>query len=56
MQHVPPMTTIGELVSALYARNEELFRDEQLAARATQLALEELLRGRRRGPRRKPGG
>lgn len=46
------MTTIGQLISTLFARFEQQFQDEELAAVATQLALDELLRGRMRGSRR----
>jgi hypothetical protein len=42
------MTTIGQLVSTLFAKYELQFRDAKLAAVATQLALEELLRERAR--------
>jgi hypothetical protein len=45
------MKTIGDVVSVLFAKYERRFHDEQLAAVATQVALEELLRKGR--PRRK---
>lgn len=38
------MTTFGQLVSALFAKYERQFHDEQVAAVATQVALDELLR------------
>lgn len=40
------MTTIGDLVSVLFAKYERRFHDERLAAVATQIALDGLLRGR----------
>jgi hypothetical protein len=45
------MTTIGDLVSVLFTRYERRFHDEQLAAVATQVTIDELLR--KRGDRRK---
>jgi hypothetical protein len=45
------MTTIGDLVSTLFARYERRFHDERLAAVATQVVLDELLR-RRDEPRK----
>jgi hypothetical protein len=36
-------TTIGQLVAALYDQYERRFHDEELAALATQVALNELL-------------
>ncbi len=45
------MTTIGDLVSTLFAKYERRFHDEQLAALATQVSMDELLR--RREERRK---
>lgn len=42
------MTTIGKLVSTLFAKYERQFQDRELAAVATQVALEELLRRRSR--------
>lgn len=50
---VCPMTTIGQLVSVLFAKYEQTLGDEKLAAVATQVALDELLRGRTRAARRK---
>jgi len=44
MQQGHPMTTFGQLVSALFAKYERQFHDEQVAAVATQVALDELLR------------
>ncbi len=45
-----PMT-IGQLVSTLYTEFERQFHDQKIAAVATQVALEELLRTKR-SPRR----
>lgn len=41
------MTTIGQLVSILFAKYERQFHDERLAAVATQVALDELLHARK---------
>jgi hypothetical protein len=38
------VTTFGQLVSALFSKYERQFHDEQVAAVATQVALDELLR------------
>ena len=43
------MTTIGQLIEALYAKYERQYHDHELAAAATQRALEKILRNRRRG-------
>jgi hypothetical protein len=40
------MTTIGQLVELLFAKFEREYHDEKLAALATQVALEGLLRRR----------
>lgn len=37
------MTTIGQLISELYTKYERRYRDDELAAMATQVRLEELL-------------
>jgi hypothetical protein len=37
------MTTIGQLVSVLFAKYEQQLHDEELAAVATQVAVDELL-------------
>lgn len=39
-------TTIGRLVSELYARYERLYHDPELAARATAVVVAELLAAR----------
>jgi hypothetical protein len=44
------MTTIGQLITTLFAKYERQFHDEKLAAIATQVAVDELLLARRRGP------
>jgi hypothetical protein len=41
------MTTIGQLISDLYSKYERRYRDEELAAVATQVTVDELLRARR---------
>jgi hypothetical protein len=46
------MTTIGQLVSILFTKYERQFHDEKLAAVATQVALDELLRERKPGKRK----
>jgi hypothetical protein len=49
-------TTMGELVSDVFARYEQALHDEELAAVATQVRITELLAqagARRRSPRRK---
>jgi len=45
------MTTIGQLIEALFTKYERLFHDHELAAVATQRELEQILRSRsvRRG-------
>ena len=45
------MTTIGQLFEALFTKYERLFHDHELAAVATQRAVEQILRSRsfRRG-------
>jgi len=40
------MTTIGQLVSELYAKYERRYRDEELAAIATKNAVEQILQRR----------
>ncbi|MCX5742903.1 MAG: hypothetical protein NT062_10450 [Proteobacteria bacterium] len=45
------MTTIGELISTLYTKFEQQFHDHEVAAIATELALADLLRARKRAPR-----
>jgi hypothetical protein len=40
---IPCMTTIGQLISELYTKYERRYRDDELAAMATQVRLEELL-------------
>jgi hypothetical protein len=47
LQNSAGMTTIGQLVSILFAKYERQFHDEKLAALATQVALDELLRERK---------
>jgi hypothetical protein len=42
------MTTIGQLVSVLFSEYQEKFHDEELAAVATQIAIDELLGERKR--------
>lgn len=42
-------TTMGQLVSELFDKFERRYHDERLAAVATQAAIEEILRGSRRG-------
>lgn len=46
MQSLAPMTTLGDLVSALFAKYQRQFHDEEIAAIATRIELEELLRKR----------
>jgi hypothetical protein len=48
------MTTIGQLIEALYAKYERQLNDTDLAAIATQRALERILesRGKRTSPYR----
>ena len=41
------MTTIGQLISDLYSKYERHYRDEELAAVATQVTVDELFRARR---------
>lgn len=47
-----PMTTIGQLVSILFAKYERQFHDEKRAARATQAALDKILRERQMSVKR----
>ncbi len=47
------MTTVGQLISTLFANFDRQFHDEELAAVATQVALDELLRGRKRVQQRR---
>lgn len=47
------MTTVGQLISTLFANFDRQFHDEQLAAVATQVALTELLSGRKRVQQRR---
>jgi hypothetical protein len=47
------MKTIGDLVFALYAKYEQQYHDGKLAAVATQVALDELLRRCKRTSERK---
>lgn len=42
------MTTIGQLIEALYSKYERQYQDHDLAAIATQRELERILRTRRR--------
>jgi hypothetical protein len=44
---------IGQLVFALFTKYEREFNDDKLAAVATQVALQKLLRERKRGDKRK---
>lgn len=46
------MTTIGQLVSILFAKYERQFHDEKRAARATQAALDKILRERQMSVKR----
>ena len=41
------MTTIGQLISDLYSKYERRYHDPELAAIATQVTVDELLRARR---------
>jgi len=41
------MTTLGQLISDLYTKYERCYRDEELAAVATQVTVDELVRVRR---------
>ncbi len=45
------MTTIGELISVLFDQYEEQFHDENLAAKATQIVVDEILRDQQRPPK-----
>lgn len=45
------MTTIGELVEVLFTKYERQLQDHDLAAIATQRALEQILRARSRRSR-----
>ena len=47
------MTTVGQLISTLFTRFEREYHDPELAAVATQVAVNELLRGRKRVQRRR---
>ncbi len=44
---MPMSTTVGDLVAALFDKYERRFHDEELAARATQETLSEVLRNGR---------
>jgi hypothetical protein len=46
------MTTIGHVVSVLFEKHERRFRDEKLAAVATQVELGEVLRKQHVGKRK----
>ncbi|MBA3504142.1 MAG: hypothetical protein M4D80_07820 [Myxococcota bacterium] len=48
MHHRKPMTTIGQLVEALYTKFERELHDQEAAAAATKRAIDEILRPRRR--------
>ncbi len=48
MQRRRAMTTIGQLISDLYTRYQRVYRDDKLAAVATQVTVDEVLRARRR--------
>lgn len=41
------MMTLGQLISTLFAQYEHAYHDEELAAVATQVTLDDLLRARR---------
>ena len=43
----PAMTTIGQLIADLYTKYERRYHDEDLAAVATQVTVDEILRARR---------
>ena len=45
------MTTLGQLVSTLYAKFERQYHDHELAVVATQVAIDEILSAKRRGAR-----
>jgi len=47
MQATTVMTTIGQLIAEVYSKYERHYRDEQLAAVATQVTVDEILRARR---------
>jgi hypothetical protein len=47
MHSTTAMTTIGQLISDLYSKYERRYCDEELAAVATQVTVDELLRARR---------
>jgi hypothetical protein len=42
------MTTIGDLISELFTKNQQQFHDDRLAAVATQVVVDELLRERQK--------
>ena len=42
------MTTIGQLIEALFTKYERELHDQELAAQATKRALDDILRSRRR--------
>jgi hypothetical protein len=42
------MTTIGQLITELFATYQQQFHDDRLAAAATQVVVDELLRARER--------
>lgn len=46
------MTTFGQLISDLYTQYERRYHDPELAAVATEVTVEELLRQRRRATKR----
>jgi hypothetical protein len=45
MEDARMKTTIGQLVSSLYSRYQREYRDDALAALATEVVVGELLRG-----------
>jgi hypothetical protein len=47
------MTTVGQLISTLFASFDRQLHDEELAAVATQVTLTEWMSGRRRVQRRR---
>jgi hypothetical protein len=47
------MTTVGELISTLFTKFERQYHDPELAAIATQVAMDELLQERARVQRRR---
>ena len=47
MQSTTIMTTIGQLIADVYSKYERHYHHEQLAAVATQVTVDEILRARR---------